>query len=166
MVKHQSAWETIALRALLPPRQTWVLKRELLWIPIFGWALAMARPIAIDRKSGRAAARKLIAEGTDRLERGHCVILFPEGTRVAPGHRGKYHIGGALLAAASGYPVVPIAHNAGVFWARRSIRKYPGTIQVVIGPPIPTEGLSAAQITRRVEQWIEKTVAELPDERT
>jgi 1-acyl-sn-glycerol-3-phosphate acyltransferase len=166
MAKHQSAWETIALRALLPRRQTWVLKRELLWIPVFGWALAMARPIAIDRKAGRAAARKLIDEGSDRLERGHCVILFPEGTRVAPGERGKYHIGGALLAAASGYPVVPIAHNAGVFWARRSIHKYPGTIQVVVGAPIPTEGLSAAQITRRVEEWIEQTVAELPDERS
>lgn len=166
MAKHQSAWETIALRALLPRRQTWVLKRELLWIPVFGWALAVARPIAIDRKAGRAAARELIAEGGKRLEQRHCVILFPEGTRVAPGGRGKYHVGGALLAAASGYPVVPIAHNAGVFWARRSIRKYPGTIQVVVGPPIPTQGLSATRILRQVEEWIEGTVATLPGERT
>ena len=162
MSKHQSAWETIALRALLPPRQTWVLKRELLWVPVFGWALAGARPIAIDRTAGRAAARKLVEQGTRRLEQGYCVILFPEGTRVAPGEHSKYHIGGGLLAASSGYPVVPIAHNAGVFWARRGVKKYPGTIQVVVGPPIATEGLSAAQITRRVEEWIEHTVDRLP----
>jgi 1-acyl-sn-glycerol-3-phosphate acyltransferase len=165
MAKHQSAWETIALRALLPLRQTWVLKRELLWIPLFGWALAAARPIAIDRQAGRAAARKLVERGREVLDQGHCVILFPEGTRVAPGQRGKYHVGGGLLAAASGYPVVPLAHNAGLFWARRGLKKYPGTIRVVIGSPIDSRGLSAAQITRLVEQWIEETVDRLPSRR-
>ncbi|MGD2084078.1 MAG: lysophospholipid acyltransferase family protein [Chromatiales bacterium] len=166
MAKHQSAWETIALRGLLPRRQTWVLKRELLWVPVFGWALAMTGPIAVDRKAGRAAARQLVDEGRRRLDQGHCLILFPEGTRVAPGEHGKYHIGGGLLAAASGYPVVPIAHNAGVFWARRGVKKYPGTIRVVLGAPIPPQDLSAAQITRRVEQWIEQTMETLPAQRS
>lgn len=159
--KHQSAWETIALRCILPPEQTWVLKQELMWIPIFGWALAAAQPIAINRKAGRRAAGQIIAQGRARLQQGRTVIIFPEGTRVAPGTRKKYGIGGALLAEKTGYPVLPIAHNAGVFWRRRGIKKYPGTIQVVIGPVIDSYGLKAAEINRRAEQWIEGTVSSL-----
>ncbi len=159
--KHQSAWETIALRWLLPFNQSWVLKRELMWIPIFGWALAADKAIAIDRKAGRKAARQVIEQGIRRLEDGRTVIIFPEGTRVAPGERKKYGIGGALLAQKSGYPILPIAHNAGLFWRRRSLKKYPGTIQVVIGPLIAPDGLSAAEINRQVEEWIETTVEEL-----
>lgn len=160
--KHQSAWETIALRGLLHPKQAWVLKRELLWIPVFGWALMAARNIAIDRSAGRKAAKQIITLGQERLAEGFCIIIFPEGTRTAPGTHGKYGIGGGLLAEKAGVPVVPIAHNAGVFWPRRQLRKYPGTIQVVIGPPIETDGLSAAKITRAVEDWIEAQQERLP----
>ena len=160
--KHQSAWETIAFRCLLPREQTWVLKRELMWIPLFGWALAAAEPIAINRKAGRRSALQIIEQGRKRLEQGRTVVIFPEGTRVAPGTRKKYGLGGALLAEQTGYPVLPVAHNAGVFWRRRGVRKFPGTIDVVIGPALETKGLSAKEINRRVEQWIEETVEKLP----
>lgn len=163
--KHQSAWETIALRALLPAENTWVLKRELLWVPFFGWALAPLRPIAIDRSSKRQAVRQLLNEGQYWLNKGRWIVIFPEGTRVAPGERKKYGIGGALLAQKSGYPVIPIAHNAGVFWPRRKIRKFSGTIDLVVGKPIETNGLSAAQINHAIEEWIEGTVSSLPGER-
>lgn len=162
MAKHQSAWETIALRGLLPPEQTWVLKRELLWVPFFGWALAPYRPIAIDRGAGRAAFRQLLERGSHWLSKGRWLILFPEGTRVPPGERHRYGSGGALLAERTGVPIVPIAHNAGVFWQRRAINKYPGTIEVVIGAPIATAGRSAQEINKEVEDWIEGTVASLP----
>lgn len=162
MSKHQSAWETIALRDILPAKQSWVLKRELLWIPVFGWALMAAKNIAIDRRAGRKAAKQIIAQGRQRLAAGYCVIVFPEGTRTAPGTRRKYGIGGGLLAEQAQVPVVPIAHNAGVFWPRRQLRKYPGTIQVVIGPAIDPAGQSAAQITRAVEDWIERQQTRLP----
>ena len=163
--KHQSAWETIAFRWLLSRDQTWVLKRELMWIPLFGWALAAAQPIAINRKAGRKAAVQIIEQGRIRLEQGRTVVIFPEGTRVAPGSRKKYGLGGALLAEKTGYPVLPIAHNAGVFWRRRGIKKYPGTIDVVIGPVIETAGLNAAEITRRTERWIEEASSSLPQSR-
>lgn len=162
MSKHQSAWETIALRGLLTPEQTWVVKRELTWIPFFGWALAACEPIAIDRKLGRKAARQVIEQGVKRLQEGRSVIIFPEGTRVAPGQRKRYSIGGASLAEHSAYPIIPIAHNAGVFWSRRGLKKYPGVIDVVIGPRIETQGLKAAEIIQRVESWIETTMEKLP----
>ena len=166
MCKHQSAWETIALRALLPPEHTWVLKRELMRVPFFGWAIAPYQPIAIDRKAGRKAVRQLIEQGSHWLSEGRWVVIFPEGTRVAPGQRKRYGAGGALLAETSGYPVVPIAHNAGVFWRRRDLNKYPGTIDLVVGRPISPEGLSATEINRKVEDWIESTVARLPQVRS
>ena len=160
--KHQSAWETIAFRWLLPFNQAWVLKRELTKIPIFGWALAADNAIAIDRKAGRVAARQVIEQGIQQLQKGRHVIIFPEGTRVAPGSKKKYGQGGALLAAKSGHPVIPVAHNAGVFWRRRDLKKYPGRIQVVIGSPMETNGLTASQINKQVEAWIETTVDRLP----
>lgn len=166
MSKHQSSWETIALRALLDPNHTWVLKRELLRIPFFGWALALFRPIAIDREAGRAAAKQLLREGKKALDDGLSVVIFPEGTRVAPGSKGRYGIGGALLAEHTGARIVPIAHNAGVFWARREIRKYPGTIQVVVGTPIETTGLSPLKINKAVEQWIEEQMERIPRDRS
>ena len=159
--KHQSAWETIAFRWILPFDQAWVLKRELMKIPVFGWALAADNSIAIDRTAGRKAARQVIEQGLEQLKQGRNVVIFPEGTRVAPGSRKKYGLGGALLAAKSGLPVVPVAHNAGVFWRRRDLKKYPGTIQVVIGPPIESKHLSAAQINARTEEWIESTMLKL-----
>lgn len=155
--KHQSAWETLALQCIFPA-QVWVLKRELLWIPLFGWSLALLEPIALDRKAGRKAVVQLVRQGIERLQKGRWVVIFPEGTRVAPGKRGRYHMGGAVLAEKSGYPVVPMAHNAGEYWARRSLVKWPGTIRVVIGPPIATEGRRAAEILADAEQWIESTM--------
>lgn len=165
LCKHQSAWETIALRALLPAQHTWVIKRELLWTPLFGWAMAAFRPIAINRAEGRRAVRQLLREGQQWLDQGRWVVIFPEGTRVPPGERRKYGMGGALLAERTGYPILPIAHNAGVFWRRRDFKKYPGVIDLVIGDLIETRGLTAAAIHRQVEDWIETRVAELPQSR-
>lgn len=159
--KHQSAWETLALQ-LVFPAQVWVLKRELLWIPVYGWGLATMSPIAIDRDGGMRALHKIVKQGTERLTAGLCIVIFPEGTRVLPGERVPYQPGGGMLAARSGYPVVPVAHNSGYFWPRQSLRKWPGTITMVIGPAIDPAGKSAAQITAEVEAWIESTVASLP----
>jgi 1-acyl-sn-glycerol-3-phosphate acyltransferase len=160
--KHQSAWETIAFLAILPRPQTWVVKHELLRVPLFGWSMALFEPIAIDRSAGRKAMRQLLAQGSRALENGRWVILFPEGTRVAAGARGRYGLGGAMLAEKTGRRVIPVAHNAGVFWARRDVRKYPGIIDVVIGPPMETKGRRATDINRDVEDWIETTVVALP----
>ncbi|AKH21103.1 lysophospholipid acyltransferase family protein [Sedimenticola thiotaurini] len=161
LAKHQSAWETMALRSLLPPEQAWVLKRELMWVPFFGWAAATVQPIAINRKAGRQAARQVIEIGLERLKQNRLVIIFPEGTRVAPGEHKRYGMGGALLAEKSGVPVIPIAHNAGTFWRRRDIRKYPGVIKVVVGDPISSQGKKAADINKEVETWIENTLSHI-----
>lgn len=158
--KHQSTWETYALQ-LFFPAQTWVLKRELMWVPFFGWGLAVLKPIAIDRSSGRKAIKQVIEQGKKRLDDGIWVTIFPEGTRVAPGEYKKWGIGGAILAEHSGYPVVPVAHNAGEFWGRRKFLKKPGTIQVIIGPPIKTEGLKATEINHQIEEWMKKTMYEI-----
>ena len=162
MSKHQSSWETIALRAFLRPEQSWVLKQELMRLPIFGTGLRLARSIPIDRSAGRRAVFKVVEEGRKRLDEGRIVIIFPEGTRTAPGERRKYGAGGAILAEKSGYPVIPIAHNAGVFWRRRGVKKYPGTIEVVVGEAIGSRGRKAADIIREVETWIEARQEELP----
>ena len=158
--KHQSAWETIALQTIFPP-QIWVMKRELLMIPFLGWAFMALAAIPIDRRSGREALKKLVVHGKDRLARGLWVVIFPEGTRTAPGQRGKYHIGGAWLASHTQSTVVPVAHNAGRYWRKNSFKKYPGTIQVVIGPPIETAGLKPDEVNKRVESWIEAEMLSL-----
>jgi 1-acyl-sn-glycerol-3-phosphate acyltransferase len=156
LAKHQSAWETIAMQTIFPP-QTWVLKRNLLLIPIFGWGLAMTRPIAIDRTAGKKALKQVIEQGINRLQRGLWVVIFPEGTRTAPGQQKRYAIGGAMLAQKSGYPVVPVCHNAGEFWPKRGFVKRPGTITLVIGEAFDPSQMKAADINARVEQWIEST---------
>ncbi len=158
--KHQSAWETIALQTIVPP-QVWVMKRSLLLIPFLGWAFMALGAIPIDRSSGREALKKLVAHGKDRLARGLWVVIFPEGTRTAPGERRKYHIGGAWLATHSGTSVVPVAHNAGRYWRKNSFIKYPGTIQVVIGAPISTVGLKPEAVNQLVEGWIENEMLAL-----
>jgi 1-acyl-sn-glycerol-3-phosphate acyltransferase len=159
--KHQSAWETITLQ-LIFPRQCQVLKRELLRVPFFGWGLASLNPIAIDRKAGTRALKTVLARGAERIRDGWWVLLFPEGTRVPAGSRGRYTSTGAALAIETGCPLVPVAHNAGVFWARNAVTKHPGTISVVIGPPIETSGKSAKAVMREAEEWIEATCARLP----
>jgi 1-acyl-sn-glycerol-3-phosphate acyltransferase len=160
LAKHQSAWETIALQTIFPP-QIWVMKRELLLIPFLGWAFIALAAIPINRSAGRAALKQLVEHGKDRLNRGLWVVIFPEGTRIAPGEIGKYHIGGAWLAAHTGTQVVPVAHNAGLFWPKTSFIKKPGTIQVVIGKPIQTAGLKPDDINAQVEDWIEHTMQTL-----
>ncbi|MEJ2608621.1 MAG: lysophospholipid acyltransferase family protein [Candidatus Thiodiazotropha sp.] len=164
--KHQSAWETIALIHIISGPKSWVMKRELLLVPFFGWVLRYFKPIAINRKSGRKAVDQIVEQGIERLKEGSNVFIFPEGTRVAPGTRRRYGIGGAILAEKSGFPVLPVAHNAGVFWRRRDIRKYPGVIDVCIGPLIPSEGRSASEINKQAEDWIETTVEKLPSLRS
>lgn len=157
LCKHQSAWETLALQWVFPP-QVWVLKRELLRVPFFGWGLSLLDPIAIDRKAGRKALQQLVKQGEQRLASGRWVVVFPEGTRIAPGEKGEYAPGGAMLAARSGRPVVPVAHNAGEFWPRRGFIKYPGTIDLVVGPPIDTVGRKASEVNALAERWIEDTM--------
>jgi 1-acyl-sn-glycerol-3-phosphate acyltransferase len=160
MCKHQSAWETLALQKILPP-QVWVMKRELLFVPFFGWGLAMSSPIAIDRAAGRDALVQLVEQGQDRLNKGFFVVVFPEGTRIAPGKRSKYHIGGAWLATHTNALVLPIAHNAGEFWGKNSFLRHAGTITVSIGEPINAAGLKADELNRKVEQWIEGEMTHL-----
>lgn len=160
LCKHQSAWETLALQVVFPP-QVWVLKRELLWLPFFGWGLAMTSPIAIDRSDGKGAMKQLLKQGRDRLAKGFCVVIFPEGTRVPYGQRGKYKIGGALLASSTGTPVVPVAHNAGRLWGRNAFSKHPGVVTMSIGRPIATQGRKADEINAEVEAWIENEIQEL-----
>src|SRR3569833_2900547 len=152
LAKHQSAFETLAFQRIFPP-QVWLLKRELLWVPFFGWGLAKQKPIAGDRKATRKALQQLLTIGGARLEHGRWVVIFPEGTRTAPGKKGRYAPGGAMLAARSGYPVVPVAHNAGEFWPRRGFIKRPGTIRIVIGPVIDSRGRSAQEINALAEVW-------------
>ncbi len=158
--KHQSAWETIGLQIIFPP-QVWVMKRSLLLIPFLGWAFVALAAIPIDRSAGREALKKLVANGKDRLARGLWVVIFPEGTRTAPGKKSKYHIGGAWLAAKTETTVVPVAHNAGKYWRKNAFIKHPGTIQVVIGEPIETAGLKPDQVNKQVEAWIETTMSTL-----
>jgi 1-acyl-sn-glycerol-3-phosphate acyltransferase len=153
--KHQSAWETLAFQRIFPP-QVLVLKRELLWIPFFGWGLALMSPIPIDRSRGVAALRNIARRGRERLAQGFWVVVFPEGTRVKPGERRAYHVGGAWLAAASGAPVVPVAHNAGLLWPRNAFIKRPGTITVRIGPPIDTINRDPKAVNTLAETWIEE----------
>lgn len=160
LCKHQSAWETITLQ-LIFPRQCQVLKKELLHVPFFGWGLASLNPIAIDRKAGAKALRTVLEHGAERIKQGWWVLLFPEGTRIAPGEKGRYTQTGAALALAADTVVIPVAHNAGVFWARNALTKHAGTIDVVIGPPISTAGKSAKAITVEAQTWIEQTCARL-----
>jgi 1-acyl-sn-glycerol-3-phosphate acyltransferase len=162
--KHQSAWETLAFQSIFPPL-VWVLKRELLRIPFLGWALAMVSPIAIDRSARRGALKQLLDQGKDRLSKGFWIVIFPEGTRVKPGQKGKYNLGGAWLATHTGNPVVPVAHNAGEFWGKDAFLKRPGTITVIIGEPIDPSGIEAEKLNRQVEEWIEGRTREITGER-
>ncbi|MDD5403487.1 MAG: lysophospholipid acyltransferase family protein [Sulfuricella sp.] len=154
LAKHQSAWETLAFQCIFPP-VVWVMKRELLKIPFFGWGLAMTSPIAIDRAAGKEALKQITEQGGKRLAQGFCVAVFPEGTRVKPGSRGKYNIGGAFMAVHNGATVLPLAHNAGEFWGKNAFLKYPGTITLSIGKPIHAAGMKAGALNAMVEEWIE-----------
>lgn len=164
LAKHQSAWETLAFQAIFPP-VCWVMKRELLRIPFFGWGLAMTSPVAIDRTAGREALKQLIEQGKQRLRQGFNVVVFPEGTRVKPGTQGRYNAGGASLAVHAEVPVIPVAHNAGEFWGKNAFLKRPGTITLSIGPAIPSQGKKASELNQEVERWIEAEMQRIAEQR-
>ena len=150
---HQSPWETLFLYDQFQPLCA-TLKRELLYIPFFGWALYLLHPIAIDRSKRASARQTLLREGHKRLADGISVLVFPEGTRVAVGQEKKFSTGGTELAISAGVPILPVAHNAGKFWPGRSYQKFPGTVDVVIGAPIATEGRQVRELTDTVQDWI------------
>ena len=163
--KHQSAWETMFLISHLPNDMCFVYKRELHRIPFFGWGLALLNMIPIDRAKSRDAFEQVVQVGQKRLDEGRWPILFPEGTRVAPGKTVRYKQGGAALATRCQVPVIPIAHNAGECWPRNAFIKTPGLITVSIGPLIETKDRSAPEVNRAVESWIETEVRRLNPER-
>lgn len=152
--------------AVVCPRQVWVLKRELMWIPFVGWTLPLIHAIAIDRKSGQSAVGQVLEQGKRRLAEGDWVMIFPEGTRMPPGQTRRYGVSGALLAAKTGCLVVPIAHDAGYFWPRRGLLKKPGTITVVIGTPIVASGRNPREVNEEAQRWIEGTIEGLRDRAT
>lgn len=158
--KHSSAWETIAQMVVFPP-QAWVIKREILWIPFAGWATRLLHPIAINRSSGGTAVNQVVNQGRQRLASGLWVLVFPEGTRVPVGTTRRYGISGALLAAQAGCLIVPVAHDAGLYWGRRALFKRPGNVRVVIGRPIQAQGRDPREINDEARDWIDATVAKL-----
>lgn len=163
--KHQSAWETLFFPAHMPRQVCFVYKKELHRVPFFGWGLALLRMIPIDRAKGRDAFEQVVRIGRQRLNEGRWPVLFPEGTRIAPGKMGRYKVGGALLAARTGTCIIPIAHNAGECWPRNAFIKKPGLITVSIGPAISVEGQDAATLNRKVQDWIEGEMRQLNPER-
>ena len=160
LCKHQSAFETIALQAIFPP-VVFILKQELLRIPVWGWAMATQEPIAIDRQAKSQALKQIVRDGVARIKAGRWVVLFPEGTRVKPGEKGNYGGSGGMLAQRAACPVVPVAHNAGEYWTKNGFLKFPGVIQVRIGPVIDGAALGSAEINRQAEAWIEAQMAEI-----
>ncbi|MCX7088167.1 MAG: lysophospholipid acyltransferase family protein [Methylococcales bacterium] len=157
---HQSAWETLALRYILPTHSV-VIKKELLYLPVWGWSLLTLKSIVIDRNNLKSSLRSLLGNGARYLNEGLWVLIFPEGTRAAPGEVMKFNIGGAMLAHKTGYPIIPVAHNAGDFWPRYSFFKYPGVIKVKIGAAIETKGRKAADINTEAEDWIRQALKEI-----
>lgn len=158
--RHESSWETLFLQSVFKPQAT-LIKRELLRIPLFGWSYAMMKPIAIDRSSPRAALKKLITAGRERLAAGIWVVLFPEGTRMGQGETRDFQAGGAALAAATGAPVLVVAHNAGSRWPAHRLRKQPGVIEMKISPPIATQGRSSKEINREAHRVMTAMMEEL-----
>ncbi len=164
MCKHSSTWETVFLQLVLPP-MSFIAKRELVWIPFFGWSFALFSPILIDRSKAAEAMQQIIDQGRERRDQGFWITIFPEGTRMAPGRRGRYKPGGARLASELGMPILPVAHNAGYLWPKTGWVKLPGLITMSIGPAIKPEGRSVDELTREVERWIEAETARLGDPR-
>ena len=158
--KHSSSWETMAMMVVFP-RQVWVLKRELLWIPVVGLGVKQMHAIAIDRGAGHSAVAQVIEQGKARLEEGDWVMVFPEGTRMPVGETRRYGVSGTLLAAESGRFLVPVAHNAGYYWPRRGLMKKPGVVRVVIGPPVAAAGREVREVNEQIQAWIEATVRRL-----
>ncbi|MFP4137869.1 MAG: lysophospholipid acyltransferase family protein [Halomonas sp.] len=162
LANHQSEWETVYLQLLKPPVCT-VLKKELLNIPLFGWGLRLLHPIALDRSRPARAMKQVLSQGKQRLEEGLSVLIFPEGTRVAPDSRRRYNKSGAVIACRAGMPVVPVAHNAGERWPGRHWVKNPGRLSLVVGAPIETSGRTPEEVLAEVEAWIEARLAEISE---
>jgi 1-acyl-sn-glycerol-3-phosphate acyltransferase len=161
--KHSSSWETIAM-GLVFPQQVWVLKRELIYLPVVGWGIQQLHAIAIDRKGGKSAVNQVVDQGKARLSEGSWVMIYPEGTRMPPGVTRRYGVSGTLLAQAAGKLIVPVAHSSGFFWPRRGLMKRPGTIRVVIGPAVDPQGRDVREVNDEVQAWIEGTVSRLQAE--
>ncbi|MFZ6656771.1 lysophospholipid acyltransferase family protein [Undibacterium sp. TJN19] len=153
--KHQSAWETIFLLMATPRPLVFVFKKEITYIPFFGWAISMLRMIPIDRSKGKDAFAHVVTQGRKRLADGQWIIMFPEGTRIAVGKKGQYKGGGARLAVETNTPVVPVALNSGECWPKNSFIKLPGTVTVSVGKPIAPDGMNAVELMQEVEKWIE-----------
>ena len=162
--KHSSSWETMAMMVVFP-RQVWVLKRELLWLPMVGLALRQMHAIAIDRKAGHSAVAQVIEQGKQRLDEGDWIVIFPEGTRMAASETRRYGVSGTLLAIETGRLIVPVAHNAGFYWPRRGVMKKPGTVRVVVGTPVATAGREVRELNEEIQAWIEATVRDLDPSR-
>lgn len=163
LANHQSTWETFFLQQVFRP-QTQLIKKELLYVPFFGWAFALLKPIAINRSKARSSLQQLNRIGGERLRDGVWVLVFPEGTRVLPGQPIKFTRGGAALACANNAPVVPVAHNAGEFWPKRGWGKRPGTVQVKIGPAIYPKGpdpRSIVEVNKQAEAWVQQAMREI-----
>jgi 1-acyl-sn-glycerol-3-phosphate acyltransferase len=160
LIKHTTVVETYWQIDALPPA-SWVLKRELLWLPLFGWALTVMKSIAINRKAGGPAVKQVIEQGRARLASGMSICIFPEGTRMPPGETRRYGASGAALAKEVGCLIVPVAHNAGDLWPKRGLRKYPGKIRFCIGPPIDAAGRPPKETNLIAQNWIENKMAEI-----
>jgi len=158
--KHQSTWETMT-QLLIFPAQSWVIKRELLWLPLIGQAIYALEPIAINRKSGHTAVKQVLETGAERLKAGLWVAIFPEGTRMPPGTTRRYGLSGALLAEKTGKPIIPVAHNAGDFWKRKAFMKYPGSIQVRVGKPVYANGRRPEEVNAEIQKWIETQMQDI-----
>lgn len=162
LLKHSSPWETIAELVVFPPHAI-ILKRELMWIPLFGWALASLKSIAINRKAGHSSVSQILEQGKKRIDDGIWVTIFPEGTRVKKGRLGRFGAGGALLAAHAGVPVIPVAHNAADHWPSGELVKTPGTIVLRIGPPIETHDKAPDQINAEAHRWMNQQMDDISE---
>lgn len=166
LANHQSTWETFFLQQVFRP-QTQLIKKELLYVPFFGWAFALAKPIAIDRSNGRDSLKQLSRIGGQRLAEGIWILVFPEGTRMLPGTTVKFSRGGAALACANNAPVVPVAHNAGEFWPKIGWGKRPGIIKVMIGPALYPKGSdprAIVELNKQTEAWINQALVSMRDQ--
>jgi 1-acyl-sn-glycerol-3-phosphate acyltransferase len=164
LLKHQSTWETFAMPTLMPHPLAYVFKKELLYVPFFGWAMGRLDMIHIDRSKRTQAFNKVVEQGQRLLDQGTWVIMFPEGTRIPRGQQGQYKTGGTRLAVATGAPVIPIAVNSARCWPRKAFIKKPGVVDFVIGKPIPSQGREADELMREVETWIETEMRRLDPE--
>ncbi len=165
--KHQSAWETMTLQDIVPKGRycVFVLKQELLKVPFVGWGLAAMKMISINRSAGKDALDQVVTQGRERLKQGYYIIIFPEGTRVAPGQKKRYKAGGAYLATHVGCMVVPVAHDAGELWPRQAFLKKSGTVTISIGPAFDATGMTEGEVNQRVEEWIESEMHRLSPHR-